>query len=88
MGASGPVELFFVVALTDSIGGGAISKRIREQLQEHVQRAGLTLSTSCQALARTKKNSNQSTAEHLAQVAAGIQELIKAEISSRMVVNA
>jgi signal transduction histidine kinase len=88
MGAAGPVELFFVVALTDSIGGEAISKRIREELQGHVHRAGLTLSTSYQSLARTKKNSNASTEEYLQQVAAGIQELIKVEISSRMVVNA
>jgi|HubBroStandDraft_4_1064222.scaffolds.fasta_scaffold00030_15 signal transduction histidine kinase len=87
MGAAGPVELFFVAALTDAIGGEAISKRIREQLQEHVHRAGLTLSVSYKAVARTTRNSNQSTGEYLEQVAAGIQELINVEISSRVVVN-
>jgi signal transduction histidine kinase len=85
MGDAGPVELFFVVALTDSIGGEAISKRIRDGLQEHVQRAGLTLSTSYQGLAHTKRNSNESSEGYVEQVAAQIQELIKVEISSRMV---
>jgi signal transduction histidine kinase len=87
MGSAGAVELFFVVAITDSIGGEAISKRIREQLHEHVQRAGLTISTSYQALAPIKRNSSESMQEHLEQLAAGIQELIKVETASRMVAN-
>src|ERR1700675_3379055 len=47
MDSAGPVELFFVVALTDEIGGEAISKRIRKQLDcsERFQQAGLTHST-------------------------------------------
>jgi hypothetical protein len=88
MGVSEAAELFFMVAITDSIGGDAISKRIQEQLQEHVGRAGLTLSTSYRALPHTKRDSKESTEEYLEHVAAGIQELIKIEISSRMVVNA
>jgi hypothetical protein len=88
MGVSGAAELFFIVAITDSVGGEAISKRIQEQLREHVGRAGLTLSTSYQALAHTKQTSNESAEEYLEQMAAGIQKLINVEISSRMVVNA
>jgi signal transduction histidine kinase len=78
-------ELFFMVAITDSIGGEAICKRIQEQLQDHVERAGLTLSTSYQALARTERTSTESAEEHLEKVAAGIQQVIEEEISSRMV---
>src|SRR6202030_831839 len=59
MGVAGAVELFFIVAITDAIGGEAISKRIREQLDEHVQQAGLTLSTSYQCLAPAKRNSSE-----------------------------
>lgn len=88
MGVSEAAELFFIVAITDSIGGEAIKKRIQEQLQEHVGRAGLTLSTSYRPVPHTKRDSNESTEEYLEHVAAGIQELIKVEISSRMVVNA
>jgi len=88
MGVSDAAELFFIVAITDSIGGEAIKKRIQEQLQEHVGRAGLTLSTSYRSVPHTKRDSNESTEEYLEHVAAGIQELIKVEISSRMVVNA
>jgi hypothetical protein len=88
MGVSDAAELFFIVAITDSIGGEAIKKRIQEQLQEHVGRAGLTLSTSYRSVPHTKRDANESTEEYLEHVAAGIQELIKVEISSRMVVNA
>jgi len=88
MGVSEAAELFFIVAITDSIGGEAIKKRIQEQLQEHVGRAGLTLSTSYRSVPPIKRDSNESTEEYLEHVAAGIQELIKVEISSRMVVNA
>jgi hypothetical protein len=88
MGVSEAAELFFIVAITDSVGGEAISKRIREQLQEHVERAGLTVSTSHRSLARTKRGPNESTEEYLEHVAAGIQELIKEEISLRMIINA
>jgi hypothetical protein len=85
MGVSGAVELFFIVAITDSIGGEAISKRIQEQLQEHVGQAGLTVSTSYRVPSAYQANANESTERYLEQVAAGIQELINGEISSRMV---
>src|ERR1700723_664428 len=87
MGVAGAVELFFIVAITDSIGGEAISKRIQEQLQEHVEQARLTVSTSYRSLARIKRNSNESVQEYLEHLADGIQELIQIETSSRMVAN-
>jgi len=88
MGVAGAVELFFMVAITDKIGGEAISKRIREQLHDHVQQAGLTLSTSFQSLALATRSSGKSTEELVQQLAFGIQELINAETSSRRMVNA
>jgi len=87
MGVSEAAELFFIVAITDSVGGDAIRKRIQEQLQEHVGRAGLTLSTSYRSVPHTMRDSNDSTEGYLESVAAGIQELINVEISSRMVIS-
>jgi hypothetical protein len=88
MGVAWAVELFFVVAITDAIGGEAISKRIEEQLGEHVQQSRLNaldfppVRCACQAkLGRTIE-------KPLEQLAAGIQQLINVEISSRRVVNA
>jgi hypothetical protein len=88
MGVAGAVELFFMVAITDAIGGEAISKRIREQLDDHVQQAGLTLSTSYQSLVPAGRNSQESIDEFLETLASRVQELIKVEISSRRMVNA
>jgi hypothetical protein len=88
MGVAGAVELFFIVAMTDAIGGEAISKRIREQLHDHVEQAGLTLSTSYQSLAPARQNSGESIEDFLEHLASGVQELINVEISSRRMVNA
>jgi signal transduction histidine kinase len=87
MGLAGAVELFFIVAITDEIGGEAITKRIREQLDgcEHIQQAGLTLSTSYRSLAAIKRNASESMEGFLEKVATKIQELMNEEMSSRMV---
>jgi signal transduction histidine kinase len=87
MSSAGPVELFFIVAITDGIGGEAITKRIREQLDgcEHIQRAGLTLSTSYRSFEVVKPNANESKENFLENVVTMIQELMNEEISSRMV---
>lgn len=89
MGFTGPAELFFIVAITDRIGGEAITKRIREQLDrcEHMQQAGLTFSTSYRSLDAIKENSSESGEDFVEKVANKIQELINEEISSRMVEN-
>jgi len=89
MGFAGAVELIFIVATTDGIGGEAISKRIREQLDscEHIQQAGLTLSTSYRSLEAIKRNASESMEDFLEKVATNIQELMNEEIASRMVKN-
>jgi signal transduction histidine kinase len=88
MGVAGAVELFFLVAITDAIGGEAISKRIQEQLHEHVAQAGLTLSTSYHSIAPAKRDSAESIEDFLDHLASGIQRFINLEIDSRRMVNA
>jgi signal transduction histidine kinase len=88
MGVAGAVELFFLVAITDAIGGEAISKRIQEQLHEHVAQAGLTLSTSYHSIAPAKRDPAESIEDVLDQLASGIQKFINLEIDSRRMVNA
>jgi signal transduction histidine kinase len=87
MNFAGPDELFFIVAITDGIGGEAITKRIREQLDgcEYFQRASLTFSTSYQLLESIGRNSSESSEHFREKIAARIQELMNQEISSRMV---
>jgi len=87
--AAGAVELLFIVAFTDRIGGEAISKRLREQLygSEHLQKAGLSFSTSYRSLEAITRNTSESMEGFLDNVAAKIQQLIDEEISSRMVKN-
>jgi len=87
MGSAGSVELFFIVAITDRIGGEAISKRIREQLDEHIQQAGLTVSTSYRPLESIKRNASESVKDFREKLATNIQELMDEELSSRMVEN-
>ena len=89
MDFAGPAELFFILAITDDIGGGAISKRIRKQLDssERLGKAGLTHSISCRSLDPIGRNATESMEECLERVAANIQELMNKEISSRQVRN-
>jgi hypothetical protein len=89
MGSGGGAELFFIVAVTDEIGGEAITKRIQEQFDgsEHIHQAGLSLSTSYHVLDAIKRNVSESMEDFLQKVATRIQELVTEEISSRMVIN-
>jgi signal transduction histidine kinase len=90
MGSAGAAELFFIVAITDGIGGEAITKRIRKQLDgcEYIEVAGLTVSTSCRSLEAIKRNGSESMEDFLENAAAKIQGVINEEISSRTVENA
>jgi signal transduction histidine kinase len=83
--SAGPAELFFIVAVTDGIGGDAICKRIRTQLDssECLQQGGLTHSTFSRLLEPIKRKSTESIADCLARVATDIEELMNKEISSR-----
>jgi signal transduction histidine kinase len=89
MDFAGPAELFFIVAITDEIGGEAISKRIRKLLDssERFGQAGLTHSVSHRSLEAIKRNSTESMQDFLETVASDIQELMNDEISSRQVRN-
>jgi signal transduction histidine kinase len=89
MGFAGGVELFFMVAITDRIGGEAISKRVREHWDacEQVQQAGLTLSISYRSLEAIKRKPSESMAHLLKKVATNIQELMNQESLSRQLTN-
>jgi len=89
MASAGPVELFLIVAITDEIGGEAITKRIRKQLDtsERLQQAGLTHSTSYRSLEPIKRDSSESKEDFLERVSTDIQELMNEEISSRQARN-
>jgi len=87
MGLTGAAELVFIVAITDDIGGEAITKRIREKLTEceYIQQAGLTFSTSYRSLPPIKRNSTESMEQFLEKAATEIQEGMNEEISLRVV---
>jgi hypothetical protein len=89
MSVAGAAELIFVVAVTDEIGGEAISKRVREQFDgsEHFRQAGLTLLTSYQSLAAINPKVNGSKESFLENMATNIEEVMKIEIARRMVEN-
>jgi len=86
---AGAEELFFIVAITDEIGGEAITKRIREQLDgyEPIESAGLTFSISCRSLETAKQGASELLEDSLEKVVTKIQELMNEEISSRLVEN-
>jgi hypothetical protein len=54
---------------------------------EHIQKAGLTTSTSYRSIEAIKRNSSESMKHFVEKVATQIQELMDEEISSRMVKN-
>jgi signal transduction histidine kinase len=89
MGSSGAVDLFFIVAVTDAVGGEAISRRIREQLDrsDYLEQAGLKIATSYQSFDVSKRIATGSSKDFLQQVAAKIQVLMSQENSSRTVRN-
>jgi signal transduction histidine kinase len=87
MDSVGPAELFFIVAITDAIGGEAICKRIRKQLDnsERLAQAGLTHSAFYRSLEAIKRNSTESMEDFLERVAVDIQQLMTEEVSTRQV---
>ncbi len=89
MDSEGPVELFFIVAITDAIGGEAICKRIGKKLDssEHLRQADLTHSTCYRSLETITPTAIESKEEILERVATSIQKLMDQEISSRQVRN-
>jgi hypothetical protein len=89
MAFPGAVELLFIVAATDGIGGEAITKRIREQLDgyEPIQKENVTISITHRPLEMTKRKDSESMDDYLEKVASQLQEVMDEEISSRMAQN-
>jgi hypothetical protein len=89
MGPAGATELFFILAITDEIGGEAIAMRIQERMDdyERLQKAGLTSSTSFRSVGAIKRSASESITDFVEKVAMQIQKLMDEEISSRMVKN-
>jgi hypothetical protein len=87
MSASGPTELFFILAITDDIGAAAIAKRVRERLQSSaaLQLAGFTTAVSHRSLEPIKRDATESMKNFSERVATQLQQLMNDEISSRMV---
>jgi signal transduction histidine kinase len=90
MGFAGPVELFFIVAITDGIGGNAITKRIGEKLAscEHIRDAGLTVTTSSRSLAANQRKMDESIEQSVKRAVNELQELMNREMSSKILKNA
>jgi signal transduction histidine kinase len=90
IGSAGPTELFFIVALTDQIGGEAIVQRIRRRVDrsEYVTQAGLTVSIASQLLDAIQAGAPESTDDSVAKMSARIQGLIDFELTSRDIANA
>jgi signal transduction histidine kinase len=89
MAFAGAVELFFIMAMTDDVGGEAISKRIRERLEgsEPMQQAGLTSAASHRGLGSIRRSASETIEQLSERVAAKIQKVVNEEIASRMVEN-
>jgi hypothetical protein len=89
VGDSGSVELLFILAITDGIGGEAISKRVREQWERYqsIQKAGLTLSTSYRLLGAVKRQASEPMEGFVERVSTNVQGLLDEEISLRTVRN-
>jgi signal transduction histidine kinase len=89
MGSAGAAELFFIVALTDSIGAESLTRRIRQQFDDSdpIQQAGLTLSTSYRSAAASQTGTAESMEVSLERAATNIQKLVDEEFSSRRATN-
>jgi hypothetical protein len=87
MGASGSVEMFFIVASADDAGGKVLIKRILEQWQsyDYIDPAALTLAASQRLLEPFKRDAGESMEVFLENVAGSIHNLMNEEISSRVV---
>jgi signal transduction histidine kinase len=89
MGPAAGTEFFFIVAVTDTIGGEAITKRVREKLAgcDQIQQTGLTYSVSYRLLRSADRSANESIEDYVGRMAMKIQETVDEVISPRMVKN-
>jgi signal transduction histidine kinase len=84
IGSAGAAELFFILAVTDQIGGDAIVQRIQRRVarSEFVQQAALTVSASCRLLAALDTNVAESIEDSVARMSGQIQQLINSELTA------
>jgi signal transduction histidine kinase len=90
IGPAAAAEVFFILAVTDQIGGDAIVQRIRRRMNrsESMQQAGLTVSVSCRLLAPLDQNMAESTEDSVSRMSRQIQQLINSEFTSRKISDA
>jgi signal transduction histidine kinase len=84
--AAGPTELFFIVAVTDQIGGDAIIRRIRRRMErsDYVQHAGLSVTTSYRLLGSVDMDAVEPSDGSVAMMSRQIQAAVAQEFTSRM----
>jgi hypothetical protein len=84
--SAGAAELFFIVAVTDQIGGDAIIRRIRRRMDrsDFVQNAGLSVTTSYQLLGSVDADAIETSDGSVARMSGQIQELLAREFSARI----
>jgi signal transduction histidine kinase len=87
MGASGPVELFFMVAATDLAGGASLAERIQSEFDDRdpAVKADLVISTTFLPVKRARKSVEVSLAAPLEALAETVHSMVNEELSSRMV---
>jgi signal transduction histidine kinase len=83
MGPAAGTELFFMVAVTDEIGGEAITRRVRERLAKCDLERGLTYSVSYRLLRPANRNANELMEDFVERIAIDIQELVDDVISAK-----
>ena len=77
MGTWAATEFFFIVAVTDEIGGEAITQRVRKRMAGYDQvQSGLTCSSSYRLLRTANKSPNESVEEYVERMAMNIQEMV------------
>jgi signal transduction histidine kinase len=82
MGSPKATELFFIVAVTDEIGGEAIVRRAKDNLSKtNHDRHGLTYSVSYRLLRSANKNANEQIEEYVERMAMTIQGMVDEQTS-------
>jgi hypothetical protein len=85
MGTPVATEFFFIVAVTDEIGGEAITKRVRERLAKYDQvQPGLTHSASYRLLRPANRNPDELVEDYIERMAVVIQEMVDEETSPKV----
>lgn len=86
MGPALSTEFFFIVAVTDEIGGEAITRRVRDRLEACVQfqQTDLSWTATYRVLQSVNKNGNETMEEYIERTAMKIQEMVEEEMSQKV----